>query len=74
MQQRESGLYLSLYRAAVPIILNRLCHDRTWLIRETYLNAPGDLTFLDLKGQKDPHYAGLTDRFILIYMVGQNVR
>lgn len=74
VQQRESGLYLSLYRADTPIVLNRLCRDRTWLIRETYLDAPGDLTFMDLIGQSDPDYTGLTDRFMLIYVAGHHVR
>jgi len=74
VRQRESGLYLSLYRAGTPILLNRLCRDRTWLVRETYLDAPGDLTFMDLNGQSDPDYTGLTDRFVLIYVAGHHVR
>lgn len=72
LQQRRTGLYLTLVLAGVTILAGVLCQDRTWLVRKAYLGMPGDLAFVDTQGTSDPAYSGLGGRFVLIYQEGQN--
>lgn len=65
--QKSTGLYLDLQVNHEPVAMAVLCHDRVWLIRETYSGFVGDLTFVDTHGRDDPVYIGLGSRFQLMY-------
>lgn len=65
--QKSTGVYLDLQVNHVPVAMAVLCHDRVWLIRETYSGFVGDLTFVDTQGRDDPVYTGLGGRFLLMY-------
>lgn len=65
--QKSTGVYLDLRVNHQPVAMAVLCHDRVWLIRETYSGFVGDLTFVDTQGRDDPVYTGFGDRFQLMY-------
>ncbi|MFM9934198.1 phage baseplate plug family protein [Achromobacter xylosoxidans] len=65
--QKSTGVYLDLQVNHEPVAMAVLCHDRVWLIRETYSGFVGDLTFVDTQGRDDPVYKGFGGRFQLMY-------
>lgn len=65
--QKSTGLFVDLLVNHVPIATAVLCHDRVWLIRETYSGFVGDLVFVDTQGRDDPAYTGFGGRFQLLY-------
>lgn len=65
--QKSTGVYLDLQVNHEPVAMAVLCHDRVWLIRETYSGFVGDLIFVDTQGLDDPACTGLGDRFQLLY-------
>lgn len=65
--QKSTGVYLDLQVNHEPVAIAVLCHDRVWLIRETYSGFVGDLTFVDTQGRDDPVYKGFGGRFQLMY-------
>lgn len=73
LQQRSTGLYLSLSLDGVGLIAGLLCQDRTWLVRKSYFGLPGDLVFVDTQGTDDPQWSGLGTRFVLLYEERRNV-
>lgn len=68
LHQRSTGLFLDLYIDDTPVILSRLCHDRTKIIRHEYLGFAGDLFFVDTQGLNDPEYTLLGSRYLLAYV------
>ena len=64
----STGLYLDLLVAGVPIVSAMICQDRTLIVREAYLGFVGDLAFMDTQGGDDPLYAGLGERWVLLYL------
>lgn len=73
IQQRSTGLYMNIWLNNTMIMAGVLCQNKTWIVRKAYFGMPGDLTFVDTKGDDDPNSSGLGDRFILYYQEGQNV-
>lgn len=66
--QKSTGLYVDV---VVDGLAKRSCvlaRDRVRLIRQTYLGFVGDLAFVDTQGSQDPEYAGLGNRFLLVYL------
>lgn len=66
--EKSTGMYLDLFVNHQPIVTTALCHDRVRLVREDYRGFVGDLAFIDRRGNADPVYTGLGDRFILVYL------
>lgn len=65
--QLQYGLFVDVLFGAEPVIQGVLAHNLNWIVRSAYLGFDGDLTFFDTQGEEDPTYAGLGDRFVLIY-------
>ncbi|WP_088364704.1 phage baseplate plug family protein [Acetobacter pasteurianus] len=72
LRQRSTGLYADFSLNGVVTVCGVICQDRTWLIRDSYLGFRGDFIFVDTQGSSDPTYSGLGDRYLLIYVPGQN--
>lgn len=68
MSYATPRLYLDLSVNQITTMTGVLCHDRTKLVRDSYLGFIGDLTFVDTQGFDDPTYDGLGSRFILVYL------
>ncbi len=73
IQQRSTGLYVTISMNGIMIISGVLCQDRTWIVRRASYGLPGDFTFLDTLGETDPMYSGLGAQYLLFYQEGQNV-
>jgi hypothetical protein len=67
VSQRSTGLYIDVFMNGEPIILGVLCENRNLIIRNVYLGATGDFYFVDTRGDDDPDYTGLGDRFLLMF-------
>jgi len=65
--QKSTGVFLDLLVNHAPVAMAVLCHDRVWLIRESYSGFIGDLAFIDTQGRDDPDYTGFGGRFQLMY-------
>ncbi len=63
-----TGLFLDLIVAGVPLVNSVICQDRNLLVREPYIGFVGDLCFIDTQGTEDPQYAGLGERWQLVYL------
>ncbi|GCD60846.1 hypothetical protein NBRC3280_3418 [Acetobacter pasteurianus NBRC 3280] len=61
------GMFASLYVAGDAVFLNVPCRDRVGLVQREYLDFSGELMFMDTQGTSDPEYAGLNDRWLLVY-------
>lgn len=68
VNQRSTGLYMSVFMNGEPIILSVICENENRIVRNAYLGFPGDFFFTDQQGTNDPDYTGLGDRFQLIYI------
>lgn len=68
IEQKSTGLYLSLYVNDVLIIGGVLCRDGVRIVRDAYLGFIGDLAWVDTQGYEDPQAAGLGSRWILTYL------
>ena len=44
------------------------CLNLVKIVRRRYLGFSGDLCFNDTHGSADPYYAGLGDRFVLLWL------
>lgn len=72
IQQRSTGLYMTIIMNNSQIISGVLCQDRTWIVRRACYGLPGDFTFVDMQGTNDPSYDGLGSRYVLFYQEGKN--
>ncbi len=69
VRQRGDALYLDLSVDDAPIIVNKICRDRIrLLLASSYKGFRGDLVFVDTKGDTQPEYSGLGDRYVLLYL------
>jgi len=67
--QKSTGLYFDLFLDGSPVAQTMLCLNQVGLIRNSYLGFNGQLSFVDTKGQSDPSWEGLGNRFALVYEV-----
>lgn len=67
VRQRRTGLFVDLYVQAQPIRLGAQAFDQVLLVRDAYLDFAGDLFFVDTRGTDAPNYAGLGDRWLLVW-------
>ena len=68
VQQKSTGLFLSLYVSNTLVIGGVLCLNATKIVRSAYLGFTGDLAFYDTAGSDDPDYTGLGGRYMLAYV------
>lgn len=68
IDQKSTGLFLSLYVNDAPIALGVACRIGARMVREAYRGFIGDLAFADTQGASDPSYPGLGTRFVLVYL------
>lgn len=67
--QRGASLYATLTKDDSPIVTTRVCKNRTLLLLGfAYRGFVGDLLFVDTQGSDAPQYAGLGDRWQLLYL------
>lgn len=68
VDQKRTGVFLTLWVNNVAIITGVQARDRTRLVRQSYLGFVGDLSFFDTQGTDDPEYSGLGTRWFLNYI------
>lgn len=68
INQKQTGVYLSLKVNNVSIINSAICRDRVNIARRDYLPFSGTLAFVDTQGSSDPDYTGFGSRFQLAYI------
>lgn len=66
VRQRSSGMYLSLSIGQTMIVSCKYCADGVRLI-PAYAPFVGNLFFVDTRGNNNPEYSGLGDRYQLVY-------
>jgi len=71
--QRESGIYIDLYKNDIPVLMGVPCLYATKIVRYSYLGFVGDLFFLDIEGEDNPYWDGLGDRFRFYYLEESDV-
>ncbi|VVE82832.1 phage baseplate plug family protein [Pandoraea sputorum] len=68
VDQKRTGMFLSLWINNVALVTSVQARDRTLLVRQSYLGLAGDLSFFDTQGTDDPEYQGLGTRWFLNYI------
>ena len=69
------GVFMDVYvdDGATLIIAGVLCENKNRIVRSSYLGFVGDFVFVDTQAPTDqpglnPYYAGLGDRYQLVYL------
>lgn len=68
IRQKAQGMFLDLKADGVQVVSGIICRNRTRIVRYAYLGFKGDLCFIDTRGDADPQYSGLGDRWVLMYL------
>lgn len=68
VSQKGSNLFTNIYVDNTLIIGGVIGRNRVRMVRDSYLGFVGDLIFLDTQGDTDPQYAGLGNRYLLVYL------
>ncbi len=66
--QRNEGMFFDLSADSVEIVSGVICRDIDALVARLYTGFVGNFFFIDTRGNDDPYYTGLSDRFSLIYI------
>ena len=62
------AMYFSMSVDGVDFINSRVCRNGVTLVPTSYLGFKGNFTFVDYRGNNDPTYDLLNDRYFLIYL------
>lgn len=74
LRQNGAAMYLDLYVEDAPILVGKVCRDRQrLLVGLEYRGFQGDLMFVDMLGNTDPFFTGLTSRYVLAYLTAAEV-
>lgn len=73
LRHKSTGLFFDLYIDDRPVVLCRICLDRTRLIRQKYFGFSGDLFFVDTQGTNDPEYNSIGTRYLLMYVTDEEM-
>lgn len=65
LTMRLGNLYADVRTNGKDVINNRICLNRTPIIKEVFRPFVGELYFEDLQGDENPVYGGLGSRFLL---------
>jgi len=68
ISQKGGNLFANISVDNALIIGGVIGRNRVRMVRDVYLGFVGDLIFLDTQGSDDPQYAGLGDRYLLMYL------
>jgi len=71
--QQSTGMYLDVILEGETILTGVLCRDRVRCVRQAYLGFIGDLAFMDTEGTDDPVYSGLGSRWVLMYLLPEDL-
>lgn len=61
-------LYFSMSLNGVDFINSRVCRNGGLLVPTAYLGFKGNFSFVDYRGDTDPTYDLLNDRYFLLYL------
>lgn len=62
-------VFLDLYLNDVLVLGGVLARNNVRIVRNTYFGFVGDLSFTDIEGNDDPQWAGLGQRWLLLYWI-----
>jgi hypothetical protein len=71
--QLDYGLFMDVYVGNTLIIAGVICLNLNRIVRSLYLGFNGDFAWCDTKGDTDPVYTGLGDRYLLGYFEASEV-
>lgn len=64
---RQERLYLDLKAGSAVICQGAVCQNKADIIQSRSQDFTGTLHFIDLEGDRPPHWEGLNSRWALIY-------
>ena len=65
---RQTRLYLDLSTADGDVCKGAICQNRADILQSRSRHFDGSLHFFDLEGIRPPHWEGLNDRHVLVYV------
>lgn len=71
--QKSTGLFCDVYVNNALIIGGVIGQNLNRIVRDAYLGFDGDLIFFDTQGSSDPDYTGLGDRYVLLYLLANEI-
>lgn len=69
--QKPQGCFVDINADGVDIVVGIIVRDAVPLVCREYTGFIGNLLFIDTQGSDDPAYAGLGDRFSLVYLTAE---
>ena len=69
--QKPQGVFVDINADGVDISVGTVARDAVPLVSREYAGFAGNLLFIDTQGSDDPAYAGLGDRFSLVYLTAE---
>lgn len=71
INQKPQGIFVDINADGVDIVTSVIARDAVPLVCREYTGFAGNLLFIDTQGSSDPAYAGLGDRFSLVYLTAE---
>jgi hypothetical protein len=71
INQKPQGIFVDINADGVDIVTSVIARDAVPLVCREYTGFAGNLLFIDTQGSDDPFYAGLGDRFSLVYLTAE---
>jgi len=71
INQKPQGIFVDINADGVDIVTGVIARDAVPLVCREYTGFAGNLLFIDTRGSDDPAYAGLGDRFSLVYLTAE---
>jgi hypothetical protein len=71
INQKPQGIFVDINADGVDIVTSVIARDAVPLVCREYTGFAGNLLFIDTQGSDDPAYAGLGDRFSLVYLTAE---
>lgn len=71
INQKPQGIFVDINADGVDIVTSVIARDAVPLVCREYTGFTGNLLFIDTQGIDDPAYAGLGDRFSLVYLTAE---
>lgn len=71
INQKPQGVFVDINVDGVDIVTSVIARDAVPLVCREYTGFAGNLLFIDTQGSDDPSYAGLGDRFSLVYLTAE---
>lgn len=69
--QKPQGVFVDVSVNGVDVAVGTIARDAVPLVCRGYSGFSGNLLFIDSQGSADPAYAGLGDRFSLVYLTAE---